>query len=145
MNQATRSDLGILILRLMIGVVFVFHGSGKLFGWFGGYGIEGTAGFFESLGIPFPMLSVVLAGGAEFFGGLLLISGTAVRLVAAPLAFTMLVGAITAHGDAFSAQAGGMEYPLTLAVAAGALGLLGPGRFAFTPRFASKRQLATSA
>ena len=145
MNQATRSDLGLLILRLMIGAVFVFHGAGKLFGWFGGYGIEGTAGFFESLGIPFPVLSVLLAGGAEFFGGLLLIAGFGVRLIAAPLAFTMLVGAITAHGGAFSAQAGGMEYPLTLAVAAAALGLLGPGRFSFAPRFSSERQLATSA
>jgi putative oxidoreductase len=142
MNHNTRTDLGLLSLRLMIGFVFAFHGAGKLFGWFGGHGLEGTAGFFESLGIPFPFASVVLAGATEFFGGLLLMLGFGVRLVAAPLAFTMLVASFSAHGGAFSAQAGGMEYSLTLAVAAAALGLLGPGRFAFAPRFAAKRELA---
>lgn len=145
MNQTTRTDLGLLALRLMIGAVFAFHGAGKLFGWFGGYGIEGTAGFFESLGIPFPVLSVVVAGATEFFGGLLLITGFGMRLVAAPLAFTMLVASFTAHGGAFSSQAGGMEYSLTLAVAAAALGLLGPGRFAFAPRLSARRQLVTNA
>ncbi|MCA8980639.1 MAG: DoxX family protein [Planctomycetes bacterium] len=145
MNQSTRSDLGLLALRLMIGAVFAFHGAGKLFGWFGGYGIEGTAGFFEGLGIPFPVLSVVFAGATEFFGGLLLMAGFGVRLVAAPLAFTMLVASFTAHAGAFNSQAGGMEFPLTLAVAAAALGLLGPGRFACAPRFSAKRRLAPAA
>ena len=123
------TDLGLLAMRLMAGIVFAFHGAQKLFGLFGGYGIAGTAQWMESIGIPFPTLSVVMAGGTELLGGLALITGFGQRLIAAPLAFTMFVAAFTAHSG-FAAANGGMEYPLTLAVFAGALGLLGPGRFA---------------
>lgn len=127
MQNQLRSDLGLLVLRLMAGVVFVFHGSQKLFGMFGGYGIEGTAGWMESIGIPFPTLSTVLAGGTELVGGLALITGLFVRTLSAPLAFAMFVGAFTAH-TGFDATKGGMEYPLVLAAVAIALGLVGPGR-----------------
>lgn len=122
-----RQDLGLLAMRLMLGVVFVFHGAQKLFGVFGGYGIEGTAQFFESIGIPLPTVSVFAAGGAEFFGGLLLAAGVVPRLSALALAGTMFVAAFTAHSG-FSAQAGGMEYPLTLGVVSLGLFLTGPGR-----------------
>ncbi len=126
----TRFDdrgLGLLFIRVMLGVVFLFHGAQKLFGWFGGHGIEGTAGFFEQLGIPFPTLSVVAAGGAEFFGGLALLLGLGARGAAAILAFTMLVASFTAHSG-FGAAGGGMEYPLTLAIVSLGLALTGPGR-----------------
>ena len=123
------SDLGLLLMRGMVGAVFVFHGSQKLFGAFGGYGIEGTAGFMESLGMPFPVLAVLLAGGAELFGGLAFLTGVGQRLLALPLAATMLVASLTAH-TGFAAAAGGMEYPLTLAFLALGLGLTGPGGFA---------------
>ena len=65
MNTTQRprtTDFGLLLMRIMIGVVFVFHGGQKLFGLFGGYGLEGTAGWMESVGIPLPMLSATLAG-----------------------------------------------------------------------------------
>ena len=113
----------------MVGLVFAFHGSQKLFGWFGGYGLEATGQWMESLGLPFGTLSAVLAGGTEFFGGLALAAGLWSRWVAIPLAGTMLVGAFTAHSG-FDAQQGGMEYPLTLAAVCVALALLGGGRFA---------------
>ena len=129
--QPLLNDLGLLALRLMIGFVFFFHGAQKLFGIFGGYGIEGTAGFFEGLGIPFPTASVVLAGGTEFLGGLALMSGLGQRLIALPLTVTMLVAAFSAHSG-FGGQ-DGMEYPLTLAAAALGLGLTGPGRLALGP------------
>lgn len=122
------NDTGLLAMRLMIGWVFVFHGAQKLFGWFGGHGIAGSAGFFEQLGIPFPTLSVIMAGGAEFFGGLVFIAGTGLRWAAVPTSFTLFVAAFSAHSG-FSAQAGGMEYPLTLAIMAAGLGLTGPGRW----------------
>lgn len=125
--MALRQDLGLLSMRLMLGVVFVFHGAQKLFGVFGGHGIEGTAQFFESIGIPLPTVSVIAAGGAEFFGGLLLAAGVAPRLAALALAGTMFVAAFTAHSG-FAAQAGGMEYPLTLGVVSLGLFLTGPGR-----------------
>lgn len=124
-----RVDLALLVMRLMVGIVFVFHGSQKLFGLFGGYGITGTAGWMESLGIPLPLVSATLAGAAEFFGGIALVTGVGQRLLAVPLAFTMLVAATTAHSG-FDATSGGMEYPLTLAAVVAGLGLLGPGRFA---------------
>jgi len=128
--QGYGQDAGLLIARGMLGTVFVFHGAQKLFGWWGGYGVEGTAGFFAQLGIPFPTLNVYLAGGAEFFGGLLLIAGLASRISGLALFFTMMVAVITAHPGAFSAQANGMEYPLTLALVSLALALTGPGRVA---------------
>ena len=116
-------------MRLMLGVVFMFHGAQKLFGAFDGPGLEGAAGFFETLGIPLPFASAVLAALTEFGGGLLLITGVAARLMAVPLTFTMLVASFTAHGGAFAAQAGGMEYPLTLAVMSAVVALTGPGAF----------------
>jgi putative oxidoreductase len=125
---ATASDLGPLLIRVMIGVVFAFHGAQKLFGWFGGYGIEGTARAFESLGIPFPTLNVYLAGGAEFFGGLFLIIGLLTRPWALILTFTMIVAVLTAHRSAFSLQHNGMEYALTLGVVSLALAFIGAGR-----------------
>ena len=61
---------GLLLVRVGLAGPMIYHGSQKLFGWFGGYGIEGTAGWMASQGIPFPVLSTTLAGSAEFFGGL---------------------------------------------------------------------------
>lgn len=126
-SQRTQ-DLGLLLIRAMLAIVFLFHGSQKLFGLFGGYGIEGTAGFFEQLGIPMPTASVVLAGGTELVGGLALAAGLFARPAALALALTMLVAGFTAHSG-FSSQSGGMEYPLTLAIVSAGLALTGPGRF----------------
>ncbi len=128
-RPAWRGDVGLLLIRAMVGVVFAYHGSQKLFGWFGGYGIEGTAGFFAKIGVPLPTLSVILAGSAEFFGGLALILGVGVGLVSIPMVFTMIVAIATVHPSGFSAQANGMEYPLTLALVTAGVGLVGPGRF----------------
>ena len=127
-SHALASDLGLLLIRLMLAAVFVFHGSQKLFGWFDGHGIRGTAGFFDSLGIPMATTSAVVAGAAEFFGGLVLLLGTGTRLAAVPLIVTMLVATFTAHYG-FDAARGGMEYALTLAVVLTGLLLMGPGRF----------------
>ena len=99
----TAMDIGLLLPRLMVGVVMSYHGSQKLFAWFGGYGIDGTAGFFDKIGIPLPKLSVYLAGGTEFFGGILLAIGLATRPTATLLAFTMFVACFTVHSSAFGA------------------------------------------
>ncbi len=130
-DRNARHDVATLLLRLMLGAVFAYHGAGKLFGLFGGGGLEATAGYMESIGLPNGTVMAVLAGGAEFFGGLALVLGVAVPLAAVPLVITMLVASFMAHSG-FGAQSGGMEYPLTLAVATAALGLLGGGRFALT-------------
>jgi putative oxidoreductase len=125
------TDLGLLLLRLMLGIVFVYHGAQKLFGWFGGYGLEGTSQWMGSIGIPMPLVSTTLAALSEFGGGLVLITGLFFRPMMIPLFFTMLVAAFVGHaGKGFSAQAGGNEYALTLAVAVLALFFTGPGRLA---------------
>jgi putative oxidoreductase len=118
---------GLLVGRLVLGPLMAAHGTQKLFGWFGGHGISGTGEWMESIGIPFGTLSALLAGATEFGGGLALLAGLFVGWASIPLTLTMVVGALTAH-TGFSAQAGGMEYPLTLAAVVAGLGLTGPGR-----------------
>lgn len=128
MSPRSRTNAALFLLRLSAASVFLFHGSQKLFGLFGGYGIAGTAGWMESLGLPFPTVSATLAGSTELLGGLALLTGFALRPLSIPLAFTMLVGAFTAH-QGFDVTQGGMEYPLVLAALTAALGLLGPGEW----------------
>ena len=89
----------------------------------------------KASGIPLPQVSAWMAGGTEFFGGVLLILGVATRLVSLPMAFTMFVAAFAVHGAAFSAQAGGMEYPLTLGVMLVGLVFLGGGDWTVTRAF----------
>ena len=132
MNTSTihnrMQDAGSLLMRGVLGTVFVFHGSQKLFGWFGGYGLQGTGQWMESIGIPFGLVSATLAGSIEFFGGLLLLAGIATRLVSMPMVITMIVAVATAH-HGFDAGQGGGEYPITLAAVLAGLGLIGPGRW----------------
>lgn len=122
-------DLGLLLIRSMVGVVGVYHGAQKLFGAWDGMGLSGFAGFLESLGVPLPWLSAVLAGSAEFFGGLLLILGVFPRLVAVPFLITMAVAIATVHPNAFNAAENGMEYPLTIAVVLLGIVFAGGGRY----------------
>jgi len=129
MSRNWMTDAGLLAIRLMLGIVFVYHGGQKLFGLFGGPGLDGFAGFLGQIGVPAPGVSALLAALAEFGGGVLLITGVAMRWAMIPLAFTMLVAAFTVHGDAFAASNNGMEFPLTLGVVAIGLALTGPGRW----------------
>ena len=138
---ALRQDLGLLLLRLSVGSVFVFHGSQKLFGAFGGHGIAGFAGYLGQLGVPLPVLNAWLAASAEFFGGLALLLGLATPLAAVPLTITMLVAGFTAHSG-FDITQGGNEYTLVLASVALALGLNGPGRLSLQRLFASAAPVA---
>lgn len=117
--QSTKACVGVLILRLVIGGIFFKAGSGKLFGWFGGFGIEGATSFFQNLGIPAPHFHAILVGCTEFFGGLALIFGLLTRLVSIPLAITMIVAIFTAHRD------GDFYYPLV--ILAGLIALMDTG------------------
>ncbi|MFT4888482.1 MAG: putative oxidoreductase [Pseudohongiellaceae bacterium] len=98
-NKITTSTTGLdtLPLRVGAGVIFAAHGAQKLFGWFGGYGLEGTAGWMTSIGLEPGLLMAAMAGGAEFIGGLLLIVGLLVRPAALMLAVTMVVAIVTVH------------------------------------------------
>lgn len=141
---ARRQDLGLLLLRLSVGAVFVFHGSQKLFGAFGGHGIAGFAGYLDQLGVPLPVLNASLAASAEFFGGLALLLGLATPLAAVPLTITMLVAGFTAHSG-FDITQGGNEYTLVLASVALALGLNGPGRYSLQSLLSSSPSAAATA
>ena len=138
--QATAADVGLLLIRLMLGVVFMFHGSQKLFGWFDGPGIEGFAGALESMDMPMPEAGAWAAAVAEFGGGVVLVLGLFMRILILPTIFTMLVAVFGVHASAFSSQKGGMEYPLTLAVVMLGLVLTGAGKINVMRLFKSKRR-----
>jgi putative oxidoreductase len=111
------------------GIIFAAHGAQKLFGWFGGYGLEGTGQFFDSVGLAPGYLMALLAGAAEFFGGLALILGLLVRPAAASLAFAMLVAIFSVHfSKGFFMDKGGYEYALALFAVSVSLVFSGAGR-----------------
>lgn len=121
-------DLGLLIVRLVVGFTLAAHGSQKLFAWFGGYGPEGTGQFLEALGFHPGRRHAVMAGLTEFGGGLLLALGFLTPFGAALVASVMLVATITVHlKGGFFATSGGYEYNLVLAASAISLAFTGPG------------------
>lgn len=125
----SKAGTAALVLRAPIGIILAAHGGQKLFAWFGGYGLEGTAQWMSSIGITPGYLMAILAGGAEFFGGLALILGLLTRPAAIIAAFTMLVAIFSVHlsNGLFMAN-NGYEYALTLLVALLALAVQGGGR-----------------
>jgi putative oxidoreductase len=124
----TTAGLDTLPIRIGAGLTFAAHGSQKLFGWFGGYGLEGTAGWMESIGLAPGILMAGLAGGAEFFAGLLLVVGLLVRPAALVLAITMLVAIVTVHlENGFFMATNGFEYALILLVISATLVIRGAG------------------
>lgn len=126
---ATDDNWAPLALRVGGGIIFAAHGAQKLFGWFGGYGLEGTGQFFDSVGLTPGYLMALLAGAAEFFGGLALILGLLVRPAAASLAFAMLVAIFSVHfSKGFFMDKGGYEYALALFAVSASLVFSGGGR-----------------
>lgn len=121
-------DVGLLALRLGVGGTLFAHGAQKLFGWFGGGGIAGTGGFFDSVGFTPGKVNAVLAGLGEAGGGVLLAAGLATPAAGAAAAGTMAVAASTHADKGFFAQGGGWEYPGVLALTATSLALGGPGQ-----------------
>ena len=126
---ATRAGWGPLALRIPVGIIFIAHGAQKLFGAFGGYGLEGTGQFMASIGLTPGYLMALLAGSAEFFGGLALLFGLLVRPAAAALAFAMLVAIFSVHFDKGLFMANnGYEFGLALLAASVSLLISGAGR-----------------
>jgi putative oxidoreductase len=120
---------GPLALRVPVGLIFAAHGAQKLFGWFGGHGLEGTGQWLASIGLAPGYLMALLAGSAEFFGGLALVLGLVVRPAAAALAFAMLVAIFSVHIDkGLFVTNNGYEYALALMAVAVSLVFTGAGR-----------------
>jgi putative oxidoreductase len=121
-------DIGLLLLRLVVGLTLAAHGAQKLFQWFGGYGLSGTGQFLEQLGFRPGRTQAALAGIAELGGGLLLAAGFLTPAAAAAVVAVMLVAAVGVHVEkGFFATSGGYEYTLVLGAAAAALAFTGPG------------------
>lgn len=119
-------DLGLLLMRLMLGAVFLYHGSQKLFGMFDGPGWEGFAGYMEALSIPMPKVAATCAALAEFGGGLALVTGMFMRPIIVTTVFTMLVAVFVGHNGIYAEA----EFALTLAVMTTGLFFTGAGRMA---------------
>ena len=128
-----------LALRIPIGIIFMAHGAQKLFGWFGGYGLEATGGWMESIGLAPGYLMALLAGGAEFFGGLFILLGLLTRLSSVVLAFTMLVAIFSVHfANGLFMSNGGYEFGLALFAASVSLVISGAGKASLDNLLAAK-------
>lgn len=127
---------GLFVLRIVIGALLVGHGTQKLFGWFGGPGIEGTRGMNQQLGYPQPRTMAWVAGGAEAGAGVLLVLGWLTPLAAAAIIGVMInaVGAVHAGNGPWVSD-GGWEYNAVLIAAATAFAFGGPGSFALDSGF----------
>jgi putative oxidoreductase len=114
----------------VIGVLFIGHGTQKLFGWYGGHGLTGTAGFFEMLGLRPGQVHARAAGVAEALGGLLLVLGLFTPLASAMLIAVMVTAIITVHyTKGLWATDGGYEYNLVLIAAAFCIACTGAGTY----------------
>ncbi|MGW5865268.1 DoxX family protein [Streptomyces sp. NPDC055239] len=123
------TDIGLLLLRCAVGLTMAVHGSQKLFGWFNGGGLDGTAGFFASDGYSAPKVMATIAGLTETFCGLGLAIGLLTPLAGAGVLGIMLNAIAMKWGNGFF-NPSGIEYDLVLLVAAVSLALAGPGKFA---------------
>jgi putative oxidoreductase len=120
---------GLLVLRLVLGLTMAAHGTQKVFGWFGGGGPQGTAGFFRSLGFRAPLAMACLAGLAEL-AGLALAIGFLTPFAALALIVVMLNAIWTVHrANGFFVGKGGFEFNLLIIAPATALAATGPGRW----------------
>jgi putative oxidoreductase len=125
------TDLALLLVRAWLGVTFLLHGGQKLFGWFGGGGIAGTARFLEGVGIRPGRFWAVLVGLGEFCGGLMIGLGFLTPLGALAIIITMVVAISAVAGrHGFWIQNGGYEYHLLIIAVALAFILAGPGAYA---------------
>lgn len=123
-------EIGMLILRLTVGLTLAAHGAQKLFGWFGGPGLDGAGQGMAMLGFAPGRRHALMAGLVETGGGLLLALGLFTPLASSLVSSVMLVAAFSAHVKrGFFAATGGYEYNLVLGVAGASLAFTGPGRF----------------
>jgi putative oxidoreductase len=133
-NNEPTLDLVKLTLRAVLGWVFIYHGSQKLFGWLGGSGIDGTASYFSSQGIHPSKFVAVVSGATEFGGGVMLLAGLLTPLAGAALSVDMIVAIIKVNASSgliSEKAAGGYEINLTLLAMAASIALIGAGRISF--------------
>ncbi|QHJ10732.1 Putative oxidoreductase MhqP [Paraglaciecola mesophila] len=138
---SSQAGLSALALRIPVGIIFIAHGSQKLFGAFGGYGLEGSGQWMASIGLEPGYTLAFLAGSAEFFGGIALLVGLLTRPAAAVLAITMLVAIFSVHisNGLFMAN-NGYEYALALLAASVSLMFSGAGKLSIDSAIAARSE-----
>jgi putative oxidoreductase len=123
------TDTGLLIARLVLGLLMAGHGSQKLFGWFGGHGLAGVSGYFETLGFHPGRPFAIAASLSEVVSGILVVLGLLGPVGPAIMISVMIVAAVTVHWrNGVFVTSNGIEVPLLYAAGAAALALTGPGR-----------------
>jgi putative oxidoreductase len=136
---STNDSAANLALRLPTGIILAAHGAQKLFAWFGGYGLEGTGQWMESIGLAPGFLMALLAGSAEFFGGIALILGFLTRPAAVVSAFTMVIAIFSVHiSNGLFMSNNGYEFALSLLAISVALAIQGGGKLSIDKALASK-------
>ena len=122
--------VGLLVIRVIVGLLFVGHGAQKLFGWFGGYGPKGTGGWLESIGVKPGVTMAVAAGLMELVGGLLFALGLLTPVGAVLIILTMIGAIKTVHGqNGLWSTTNGYEYNLVLLAVAAGVALTGAGAY----------------
>jgi putative oxidoreductase len=125
-------NLGLLVMRVVVGALFCGHGAQKLWGWFGGHGRSGTGAFFDGLGLRPGRLHATLAGASELAGGVMLALGLITPLAAALISAVMLTAIWTVHGaKGLWITEGGYEYNLVLLAVAFGVTAIGAGAWSF--------------
>jgi putative oxidoreductase len=122
-------DAGLLVGRIVLGLLMAAHGAQKLFGWFGGYGLTAVSGFFESLGFRPGRFFAATAASAEVASGLLVAFGLLGPVGPALIVSVMIVAAVTVHWGSGVIGEKSMELPILYAAGAATLALTGPGRY----------------
>ena len=136
-------DLALLVLRVVVGLFFAGHGAQKLFGAFGGHGLAGTAGFFDSIGMRPGRRNAIAAGTAEFVGGVLLVLGLLTPLAAVLLIAVMTVAILTVHAkNGPWVTDSGWEYNAVLIAVAFALVGASPGEWSLDDAFGLRLELS---
>lgn len=136
---STNDSAANLALRIPTGIILAAHGAQKLFAWFGGYGLEGTGQWMESIGLAPGFIMALLAGSAEFFGGLALLLGFLTRPAAAVSAFTMVVAIFSVHfSNGLFMSNNGYEFALALLAITVALTIQGGGKYSVDKALADK-------
>lgn len=135
----TNNSIANIMLRVPVGIILSAHGSQKLFAWFGGYGLEGTGQWMESIGLAPGFLMALLAGSAEFFGGIALLLGFLTRPAAIVSAFTMIIAIFSVHfSNGLFMSNNGYEFALTLLAVNVALAIQGGGKYSVDSAIANK-------